>query len=245
MAKLVSEIMNPEPFGIRPGEAAQDALGYILSLGITGAPVIDEAGRAVGMLSLRDLVDAPPTATARDRMTGPIVVVRGTSSIGEAGRLMADTGYHRLVVVDENEAAVGLVSALDVVRGLLGLPATHPPAFRHHDRRLGLAWTEDTPLDADRVEAAPAGPGVLLLIDGGPDRTERVVWGEASGNVRARLLDMIVVRASQSPVLAALLLRSKLRFRAAATHDVEEARRSLPAAMDRSRGIEPRATAPR
>ena len=239
MAILVHEIMNSELFGVRPHERAGDALGLIVALGITGAPVMDEGGRPLGMVSFRDLTGAPPTDTVNERMTRPALVVRSKSSIEGAGRLMGETGYHRLPVVDEGGKCVGVVSALDVVRGLLGMPAIHPAAFPHLDPELSVSWTDDVPLEADRVEAAPDEPGILLLIEGGSGRSDRVVWGEAARSVRARLLDLLSLPQNQ-PVLASILKRPGLRFRAAQTASIEDAKGLVGPVLDRGRGPAPR-----
>jgi hypothetical protein len=239
MAILVNEIMNSELFGVRPHERAGDALGFIVALGITGAPVLDDAGRPVGMVSFRDLAGAPPTTTVNERMTRPAVVVRSKSSIEGAGRLMGEAGLHRLPVVDEGGKCVGVVSALDVVRGLLGMPAVHPAAFPHLDTELGVSWTDDIPLEADRVEAAPDEPGILLLVEGGKERSERVVWGEAARSVRSRLLDLVSLPQSQ-PTLAAILTHRDLRFRAARAASLEQAKGLVGPILDRGRGPGPR-----
>ena len=236
MANRVQEIKNPEMFVVRPEERAGDVLGYILALGISGAPVVDDAGKPLGMLSLRDLVGAPAHATAGERMTRPPLTVRDASSIEEAGRLMAETGYHRLVVVDAEGRSVGVVSALDVVRGLLGVPTIHPRAFPHFDRQLGVTWTDDIVLEADRVDAAPDGPGILLLLEGGKGRSERIVWGEAAHNLRTRLLDIASFPQVRMPPLAAIVARPDVRFRAASTRDFEEASRLLMIALKRRSG---------
>jgi CBS-domain-containing membrane protein len=43
--------------------------------------------------------------------------------------MLAEHGTHQLVVVDDNGRAIGMVSAVDFVRGLLGVPAEHPHTF--------------------------------------------------------------------------------------------------------------------
>lgn len=213
MATRVREIMNRELFSVRGEEPAEAVLKGILSLGITGAPVVDAGGRPLGMISLRDLVGPRPGATAAERMTSPAVTIPASARIEEAGRRLSETGYHRLVAVDETERAVGIVSGLDVVRGLLGIPAGHPAAFPHLDRETGLVWTDDLPLEARRVALAPQGPGLIVLIHGGAGVPERAVWAEACEEVRSRLGDMLA--RPQPDLLGAWLDHGSLRFRAA------------------------------
>ena len=41
------------------------------------------------------------------------------------------------------------------------------------------------------LAAAADGPGLLVLIHGGPGMAKRIVWAEACDNVRTRLEDML------------------------------------------------------
>ncbi len=225
MAITVREAMNPELFSVKPEDRAEDALNGILALGITGAPVLDAEGRPRGMLSLHDLA-ARTGPTAAERMTAPAVVVPMNATLTEAGRLLAETGYHRLVVVDPDNRAIGVVSSLDLLRGMLGLPLTHPAAFPHLDRAR-LSWSDDLPLEASLLERSPVGPGVILLIHGGASVPERIVWAESAENLRARLLNILTTPQRDTPLLAFWLARRPLRFRVAAIGDPDLRQRTL------------------
>lgn len=219
MAILVQEIMNRELFSMRPTEPVHDALNYLIALGISGSPVLDEDGKPMGMVSARELLRAAQDDVIEQHMSRPVVTIRGRSTIHEAARIVGETGYHRLVVVDDEGHAVGIVSSLDVVRGLTGMPASHPPVFPHYDDDTALTWTDDTVLEFDRVEAAPDGPGVMVLIHGGAGQPERVVWAESTDNVRQRLIDILSEPRARIPALQQWLARGAIRFRAAAQAD--------------------------
>lgn len=236
MAILVEEIMNRELFFLRPDEPVDDALGYLLSLGISGAPVVDARMVPIGMLSFRDAAQADSGRRVDQNMNRPVMSIARTSSIEEAARRMAETGYHRLVVTDGGGKAVGLVSALDVMRGLIGLPAVHPPQFPHFDATTGLVWTDDAPLEAERIEAAPDAAGVLLLTRGGKAERNRAVWTEASANVRQRLLDLITEPQTSRPI-ARVLEEHDLWFRAARTDDIFTARQVVHELQRGAHGI--------
>jgi hypothetical protein len=227
MAIRVVEIMNREVFSLSPGEPADDALADLIALGISGAPVVDEEGRPLGVVSLRDLAGRRHGDTAGQIMTRPAAVVRQEEAIAQAGRVLAQTGYHRLVVVDGEGRAAGVVSALDVLRGLLGLPAVHPAAFPHLDPELGLVWTDEQPLVAGGLEGAPDGPGLIVLTHGAAGIPERVVWVESAQDVYTRLTDMVSGPQTEQPVLAYWLGRGPLRFRAAAVPQADLRRRAL------------------
>lgn len=219
MAMTVDEVMNRELFTLPGEELAERAVLEILGLGITAAPILDGDRRPVGVASLRDLIGSQRGPTVADRMTRPAVTVRERAGLEEAARLIAMTGVHHLVVVDNAGVAVGFVSALDLLRGLVGLPATHPPAFPHMDPRTGLTWTDVLLLDMEQVEAAPDGPGLYVLIHGGVGRPETVVWADAANNVRARLIELLST--SGRGQLSEWLERGELRFRAALVSDPE------------------------
>ena len=97
---------------------------------ISGAPVVDAAGRPVGMVSITDLLreqydeleDAEdelplhPARRAEEIMTPSVFSIREDASVGDAAREMAKRHVHRVPVVTREGVVVGMVSALDVVR---------------------------------------------------------------------------------------------------------------------------------
>ena len=122
----------------------------------------------------------------------------------------------------ERGHVTGVVSAIDVIRGLLGLPAVHPAGFPHLDAETHLTWTDDVPLDLDHLEWAPDGPGVVQIIHGGAGMSDAVVWVEACENCYTRLTDMLAEPQSDQPNLSWWLRHQPLRFRAAAASDAAQ-----------------------
>jgi hypothetical protein len=152
-------------------------------------------------------------------MTTPAVVVRAGARIIDAARLMGETGHRHLVVVDESGCAIGMVSAIDVVRGLAGLPARHPASFPHLDRRTGVTWSDDAVLDRAHVNAAPRGPGLIMIVHDSPGMPRRIAWVESADNAYTRLMEMLS-RPQESPGLALWLEdRAALRFRVGVAFD--------------------------
>jgi hypothetical protein len=221
MALTVREIMNRELYTTRPSERADSVLSDIMALDVGGCPVVDEDHCVVGVVSARDLFDARGATRVGERMSAPAIVLDAGAPIREAARLMAEADVHRIVVVDDNRA-VGLVSSLDVIRGLLGMPARHPRTFPHYDVRTGLVWTDDHPLDPEHVEAAPDGAGVLLLVHGGAQKPETIVWGESADNLRERLLEYLRTPPGGPTIISHWRGRGELRFRCAAVEDPSE-----------------------
>jgi CBS domain-containing protein len=224
----VADIMNRELFHFRPGDSLATAPRFLLALGITAAPVLDEDGVPLGVLSLRDCVlDVAADATVGERMTRPAVTVSAGTTVEAAARILGETQLRRLIAVDENGEAVGVISAVDIIRALVGLAPRRP--FPTVDVATGLTWTDDTLLESDRIEVAPEGPGVFLLVDwtrGAP----RVLWGEWTHDIRTRLLDLLSLPQDEA-VLSRILAADRVWFRAAPLADTPARRRILEAVI--------------
>lgn len=134
MSSTVRDIMNPKLLYVRDGDRMTPVRAQILRYGVTGVPVLDDDHRPVGFVSLRDL------ATEEDqvRVSCPPVTVRDTESIEAAARKLAESTLHHLVVVDAKGIAVGMVSAVDLLRALVGVPPKHPPRFE-----TPVTWSEE------------------------------------------------------------------------------------------------------
>lgn len=206
--------MNHEVYSVEAEEAAGEVLGMILTLGITAAPVVDAKRVPLGLVSLRNLARASRTDSVSKHMTTPAATVHPSTSLAEAARQMGQLSYHHLVVVDENEQVVGFLSSLDVIRGLTGLPASHPPAFPHQEPESGMRWTPTLPLEATNIDkVAHAGPGMLVLTK--PDSPDDVLWAEASNDVRTRLHAFVSGEHNLPEQVAEHLSQGQLSFRTA------------------------------
>ena len=55
-AESAADLMTPNPLSIRQNATVKEAAAFLTDRGISAAPVIDNAGRAVGVLSRADIV---------------------------------------------------------------------------------------------------------------------------------------------------------------------------------------------
>lgn len=120
----VADIMNPKLLYIREGDRLTMARSKIIEFGVTAVPILDEDHKPVGVVSLRDL-----DQLGHVEPSSAVQVVRDDATLEEGARVLADSGMHHLVVVDEVGVAVGMVSAIDFVRAFIGRATTHPVAF--------------------------------------------------------------------------------------------------------------------
>lgn len=120
----VADVMTKKVLTIAPDASAADAAWGLTLKGFNGAPVQDEHGHLLGIVSKSDLVD-PGTSdvprrgrTVEDAMTPLLFAIRAADPIMDAVARMLDTGAHRLVVVDAEGRMVGIITPMDVLQAL-------------------------------------------------------------------------------------------------------------------------------
>ncbi|HEX4476629.1 MAG TPA: CBS domain-containing protein [Polyangiaceae bacterium] len=117
----VADVMTKDVLWLEADEPVSLAAWTMAAEFISGAPVRDRAGKLVGVLSNADVAHhvAPVMNTRVSAMMTPAVVsISEGASLGEAVRLFAERGIHRIVVTGSTGAVVGVLTALDVLRGI-------------------------------------------------------------------------------------------------------------------------------
>lgn len=122
-ARTAAELMTPNPVSIGQNATIREAASFLTGRGISAAPVIDDAGRPVGVVSRSDLIVSYQTAQSgrvpvQTLMTPTVFCVDPDAPAWEVVGMMVDLGVRRLFVVDDNGVLVGVISALDVLRHL-------------------------------------------------------------------------------------------------------------------------------
>ena len=231
MARTVQEIMNRELLAVQPDLPISEVRGLLRSFGVGAAPVLDENQRPIGVVSVRDVLE--DGGSARDRMTRPAICVEGSTTVEEAARRVASGDIHHLIVVDGTGAAAGMLSTLDLLRAVLGMPTRHPSTFPPWDESTSVSWTDDWPLEQDSAGHAPRGAGVRTRIRASAGESDEVVWVEACASIQARVVELTKDPPHHEPVLGRILALRDLRFRAAAVDDDAALTRILHILRDR------------
>jgi CBS domain-containing protein len=140
-AETAADLMAPNPVSIRADATAPEASTFLSGKGFSAAPVIDEAGRPVGVLSLADLVvhgqaaaipasgrgdDRTSRPLVRDVMTPTVFSVAPETPAGTVVEQMLGLQVHHLFVVDQGGVLIGVISTLDVLRHLRPEPPAAP-----------------------------------------------------------------------------------------------------------------------
>jgi CBS-domain-containing membrane protein len=139
------DVMSVGLITISSNSTMEEAASLLNKHHVTGAPVVDEFGNCVGVLSASDFVrekadalgDFPPSHVLSKRpvsgayfceevlqdivnkhMSPAVQSINMNSTLLEAARCMCHEHIHRLIVVDGG-LPVGIVSSLDVVAALV------------------------------------------------------------------------------------------------------------------------------
>ena len=121
----VEDIMERNVLTIPRGTSLTDAARALADRDVSGAPVCDARGRLLGMVSKTDLIEAFASKDGQlveDVMYPEVLSVAPHVPIQAAVHLMAFEGVHRLMVLDEARTIVGIVTSMDLLRSLAGMP---------------------------------------------------------------------------------------------------------------------------
>ncbi len=142
--RVVGELMNPDVVALRPETPVPKAQALLAERSVSGAPVVDDTGRVVGVVSQNDLVRSaahpdsarargvffssdedfadlgetplsPSALLVRDVMTSRVHHVARDTGVAVAANIMRERRIHRLLVT-ERGVLVGVVTSLDLLR---------------------------------------------------------------------------------------------------------------------------------
>lgn len=128
LAMTAREIMRRNPRSIDREATVADAAEFLTARRIGAAPVIDDAGRPIGVVSRTDIVRhvraggmaAPDLEgrTVESIMNPTVYFALPNTSLKSVINKMLRRKINRLFVIDEHGVLIGVISALDVLRGL-------------------------------------------------------------------------------------------------------------------------------
>ena len=121
----VKDYMSGKLVTFSPDTDVLDAIHELLQHRISGAPVVDNFGNLVGMLSEFDCMQVVLTSGYHDEPGGPVSdlmvtdvkTVEASTSIMDMAQLFMESGLRRYPVISNNRL-VGQISRRDVLRAL-------------------------------------------------------------------------------------------------------------------------------
>lgn len=124
---LIKDYMATNLTTFTPDMAISKAIKYLNTHQISGAPVIDERGSLVGMLSEKDCLQVALQSTyyedwvggvVSEYMTTEVATVSDTSSVVDIAEMFLKSSYKRYPVISEGGELVGQISRSDILRAL-------------------------------------------------------------------------------------------------------------------------------
>jgi CBS domain-containing protein len=137
MSATVRDVMTTSVVSVRKDASFREMAAMLRSTRISAFPVINDAGKVIGVVSEADLLvkeavlaegtsmlaalrhikedDKAAGITAGDLMTAPAITIRPDAPVEEAARLMYDRKVKRLPVVNPAGRLLGIISRVDVL----------------------------------------------------------------------------------------------------------------------------------
>jgi IMP dehydrogenase len=169
--------MVVDPITIFPDASLADALSLMRRNSISGIPVVErgangKGAKLVGILTNRDVrFAADPHQPIAELMTRKVVTVREGVGQDEARRLLHQNRIEKLVVIDEDERCVGLITVKDIEKATL-----HPNAAKDGEGRLRVAAaTTVGDKGYERAELLMAAGADCLVVDTAHGHSEQVL----------------------------------------------------------------------
>jgi CBS domain-containing protein len=126
----VAELMQRQVKTVGGDTSIAEAVVSMADAHVSGMPVVDAAGKVIGVLSTTDVLAAEAEAgdvearqtlfentSVRDIMTPRPYTVAPDEDVREAARQMLYADVHRLFVA-EGDKVVGIISTTDIVRAV-------------------------------------------------------------------------------------------------------------------------------
>ena len=119
------DYMSTDLVAFTPDTDIHRAIGMLLKNRFSGAPVVDEQGRLVGILSSKDCLRVAfsasyhkePGGTVSDYMSREVKTVDAAADIVEVAEMFVKGPYRRFPVM-ENGRLVGLLSRRDILKAI-------------------------------------------------------------------------------------------------------------------------------
>lgn len=143
----VADLMTREPESVSPDTTMRQLAHLFEEHEVSGFPVVDDAGRLVGVVSQTDLIrrclspiggEAPgfffqelaeqlgeeaemepdSLIVVADIMTTEVVTAHADEPLSVIAKRMCDRHVHRVVVVNDRGSPIGIVTTMDMLRAM-------------------------------------------------------------------------------------------------------------------------------
>lgn len=113
---IARDVMTRDIITVSPSTKVKSLATILIKNQISGAPVADEDGKILGIVSEADIV-GKKGKDARAIMSKTVITVRQDASVEEIAQLMRTHAIKRLPVMDGGKI-IGIVSRADIVNAI-------------------------------------------------------------------------------------------------------------------------------
>ena len=126
-----SDVMEKGVVSVSPELPVAELESFLSSEEISGAPVVDDTGKLLGIVSQTDVIRAlseessdalhellAPDLTVEQIMTSSVLTVTEDEDVKRVARKLVDGHVHRAIVVD-GDGVSGIITSFDLLRLLL------------------------------------------------------------------------------------------------------------------------------
>jgi CBS domain-containing protein len=215
--KTAAEVMNRSFFHASPRDSIGGLLHEMAERGLGNIPVLDAEGRPRGTATTAEIESCYDIDELADRLQHRAVCVDQNTPVDVAARALAQHPSCCLILVDASGVAVGALSPLELLGAALGC---EPASASEHPHEREGAWSHAAILELGSAHRAPEAAGVILLSPGLDENNKRLVWAEATLDMRERL-DQMLREPQENESLEAILQAypRNVRFRCLTIED--------------------------
>jgi len=129
----ISKIMTTNIISVHQGQKLSDVRHIIIESNIHHVPIV-EGKKLVGLISFTDLMKLNIVISGADErtidsivdqqfsiqeiMTTELTTIKNTDSVRQASKILAESNFHSLPVVDDQNEIVGIVTMTDLIHYL-------------------------------------------------------------------------------------------------------------------------------
>jgi CBS domain-containing protein len=123
--KIVADYMTKTVYSMTLGHTVAQVIKLFNDKNITGAPVVGSDGRLIGIVSILDMIIAASIGQidvklselpAQIKATKPVITLHPDSLLKEAIILVANKRIGRIIIVNEENKPVGMITRKDLLR---------------------------------------------------------------------------------------------------------------------------------
>ncbi|NJE61598.1 CBS domain-containing protein [Thermococcus sp. 21S7] len=146
----VKTLMTPDPVAIELPATREYALSLFRKHKVRSFPVINKNTKAlVGIISIKRVLLHPDEEQLAMLVKRDVPTVKPNDDLKKAVRAMLDMDYRRVVVVDDENKVLGILTVGDIVRRYLAKneKLKNVTIERYYQKNVGVVW-HGTPLKA-------------------------------------------------------------------------------------------------